>query len=93
MTDYMTNVVHPSFSNLQIETYYDDDLDILVASKRKKNEEDTDLFVYTKLIGIDLDKEVETEKQKIIKILMRHITKMLLNILYGQYYHIEQQLY
>lgn len=67
MTDYMTNVVHPSFSNLQIETYYDDDLDILVASKRKKNEEDTDLFVYTKLIGIDLDKEVETEKQKIIK--------------------------
>ena len=67
MTDYMTNVVHPSFSNLQIETYYDDDLDILVASKRKKTEEDTDLFVYTKLIGIDLDKEVETEKQKIVK--------------------------
>lgn len=67
MTDYMTNVVHPSFSNLQIETYYDEDLDILVASKRKKTDEDTDLFVYTKLIGIDLDKEIETEKQKIIK--------------------------
>lgn len=67
MTDYMTNVVHPSFSNLQIETYYDDELDILVASKRKKTEEDTDLFVYAKLIGIDLDKEVETEKQKLIK--------------------------
>lgn len=67
MTDYMTNVVHPSFSNLQIETYYDEDLDILVASKRKKTDDDTDLFVYTKLIGIDLDKEIETEKQKIIK--------------------------
>lgn len=67
MTDYMTNVVHPSFSNLQIETYYDEDLDILVASKRKKTEEDTDLFVYTKLIGIDLDKEIETEKQKFVK--------------------------
>lgn len=67
MTDYMTNVVHPSFSNLQIETYYDEELDILVASKRKKTDDDTDLFVYTKLIGIDLDKEIETEKQKIIK--------------------------
>lgn len=67
MTDYMTNVVHPSFSNLQIETHYDEELDILVASKRKKNENDDDLFVYTKLIGIDLDKEVETEKQKLIK--------------------------
>lgn len=67
MTDYMTNVVHPSFSNLQIETFYDEDLDILVASKRKKTEEDTDLFVYTKLIGIDLDKEIETEKHKIVK--------------------------
>ncbi len=67
MTDYMTNVVHPSFSNLQIETYYDEDLDILVASKRKKNENDEELFVYTKLIGIDLEKEVETEKQKLVK--------------------------
>ena len=66
MTDYMTNVVHPSFSNLTIETYYDEDLDILVASKRKKTEKDTDLFVYSKLVGIDLDKEVETEKSKIL---------------------------
>ena len=67
MTDYMTNVVHPSFSNLQIETNYDEELDILVASKRKKNENDEDLFVYTKLVGIDLEKEVETEKQKLVK--------------------------
>lgn len=66
MTDYMTNVVHPSFSNLTIETYYDEELDLLVASKRKKTENDTDLFVYSKLIGIDLDKEMETEKSKIV---------------------------
>ena len=65
MTDYMTNVVHPSFSNLTIETYYDEDLDILVASKRKKTETDTDLFLYSKLVGIDLEKEVETEKSKL----------------------------
>lgn len=65
MTDYMTSVVHPSFSNLTIETYYDEDLDLLVASKRKKTEQDSDLFVYSKLIGIDLEKEVETEKSKI----------------------------
>lgn len=67
MTDYMTNVVHPSFNNLQIETYYDNELDILVASKRKKNEDDTDMFVYSRLVGIDLTKEVETEKQKLVK--------------------------
>ena len=67
MTDYMTNIVHPSFSNLQIETYYDEELDILVASKRKKNDEDSDLFVYAKLVGIDLEKEVETEKMKVSK--------------------------
>lgn len=67
MTDYMTNVVHPAFSNLQIETYYDKDLDTLVASKRKKNETDTDFYVYSKLIGIDLEKGMETEKQKLIQ--------------------------
>ncbi len=66
MTDFMTNVVHPSFSNLQIETYYDNELDVLVASKRKKGEDDTEFYVYSKLIGIDLEKEMETEKNKII---------------------------
>ena len=66
MTDYMTNVVHPSFSNLQIETYYDEELDILVASKRKKAENDTNLYVYSKLIGIDLEKQMETERNKIV---------------------------
>ncbi len=67
LTDYMTNIVHPSFNNLQIETYYDEALDILVASKRRKLETDEDLFVYTKLIGIDLAHEVQTDKQKLVK--------------------------
>ncbi len=67
MTDYMTNVVHPSFSNLQIETYFDEQLETLIASKRKKNENDKEFYVYAKLIGIDLDIGVETEKLKIIQ--------------------------
>lgn len=67
MTDYMTSIVHPSFNNLQIETNYDEDLDALVAYKRKKNEDDKDLYVFSKLIGIDFEKQVETEKQKLVK--------------------------
>ena len=65
MTDYMTNVVHPSFNSLQIETYYDETLDTLVASKRLKKDDDQELYVFSKLIGIDLSKDVETEKSKI----------------------------
>lgn len=67
MTDYMTNVVHPAFSNLQIETYYDEDLDTLIASKRKKGENDSEFYVYAKLVGIDLDKGIETEKVKLVQ--------------------------
>lgn len=51
MTDYMTNVVHPSFSNLQIETYYDDDLDILVASKRKKMKK---ILIYLYILNLSV---------------------------------------
>ena len=65
MTDYMTNLVHPSFSNLQIETYYDEELDTLVASKRKRSDEESDLYVFAKLIGVSLDKDFETEKKKL----------------------------
>ncbi len=65
LTDYMTNVVHPAFNNLQIETYYDNDLDILVAKKRVKKEDDKEIYAYTKLIGIDLDIDIETEKSKL----------------------------
>ena len=65
MTDYMTNLVHPSFSNLQIETYYDKELDTLVASKRKRSDDDTELYVFARLIGVSLDKDFETEKKKL----------------------------
>lgn len=65
MTDYMTNLVHPSFANLQIETYYDKELDTLVASKRKRSDEENDLFVFSRLVGVNLDKDFETEKKKL----------------------------
>lgn len=65
LTDYMTDVVHPSFNNLQIETYYDNELEALIASRRKKNDNDTDLFVFTKLLNIPFDQEIETEKSKL----------------------------
>lgn len=65
MTDYMTNLVHPSFANLQIETYYDKELDTLVASKRKRSDDENDLFVFSRLVGVSLDKDFETEKKKL----------------------------
>ena len=65
MTDYMTNLVHPSFANLQIETYYDKELDTLVASKRKRSDDESDLYVFSRLVGVTLDKDFETEKKKL----------------------------
>ncbi len=65
MTDYMTNLVHPSFANLQIETYYDKELDTLVASKRKRSDSESDIFVFSRLVGVTLDKDFETEKKKL----------------------------
>lgn len=65
MTDYMTNLVHPSFANLQIETYYDKELDTLVASKRKRADDESDLYVFTRLVNVSLDKDFETEKKKL----------------------------
>lgn len=66
LTDYMTNLVHPSFNNLQIETYYDNNLDVLVAGKRAQKDNEKEIYVYSKLLGIDLDKDVETEKTKLV---------------------------
>jgi hypothetical protein len=66
MTPQATSVVHPAFSNLQIEDYYDEDLEMLIAKKRSKEEKSSDLFVYSKLIGIDLGYECETEKTKLL---------------------------
>lgn len=66
LTDYVTNLVHPSFNNLQIETYYDNNLDVLVAGKRAQKVNEKEIYLYSKLLGIDLDKDVETEKSKLI---------------------------
>ncbi len=65
LTDYMTNLVHPSFANLQIETYYDKDLDTLVASKRRRSDDESEIYVFSRLIGVSLDKDYETEKKKL----------------------------
>ncbi len=61
-----TSVIHPAFSNLQIEEKYDEDLDMLIAKKRSKQDKTTDLYVYAKLIGIDLGVDFETEKSKLL---------------------------
>ena len=68
LTDFMTSVVHPSFNNLQIETNYNEELDAIIASKRLKNEKDTEIYMYSKLLGIDLEKSVETERSKLMTI-------------------------
>lgn len=66
MTNQSTSVVHPAFSNLQIEEMYDEDLDMLIAKKRSKDEKLSDIYVYAKLIGMDLGVDSETEKSKLL---------------------------
>ncbi|MBR6640620.1 MAG: hypothetical protein IKL08_00275, partial [Clostridia bacterium] len=66
MADEKANIIHPAFNNLLIEEEYDEHLEALIAKKRSRKEADEDFFVYTKLIGIDLGFEIETEKNKLI---------------------------
>lgn len=66
MTEQATSVIHPAFSNLQIEEIYDEDLDMLIAKKRSKYEKTSDLYVYAKLVGMDLGVDFETEKSKLL---------------------------
>ena len=65
MCEQAANVVHPAFNNLKIEEFYDEDLEMLIAKKRTKTDKSEELFVYAKLLGIDLGVEVETEKSKL----------------------------
>ncbi len=65
MCEQAANVVHPAFNNLKIEEFYDDDLDMLVAKRRTKSDKSGELYVYAKLVGIDLSIEAETEKTKL----------------------------
>ncbi len=67
MCEQAANVVHPAFNNLKIEVFYDKDLDMLVAKRRTKTDKTDEMFVYAKLIGIDLGYEAETEKTKLIE--------------------------
>ncbi len=67
LTDYMANVVHPAFNNLQIQTEYNKDLNMLIAKKRTKNAEEKKLYAYAKLVSISEDIDYETEKQKIVE--------------------------
>lgn len=65
MAEEKANIVHPAFNNLLVEEFFDENLDALIAVKRSKEIEKEDYYVYSKLVGIDLDYEIETEKYKI----------------------------
>ena len=59
------NVIHPAFNNLKIEEFYDKDLDMLIAKRRSASDKSEELYIYAKLLGIDLGVEAETEKTKL----------------------------
>ena len=65
MCEQAANVVHPAFNNLKIEEFYDEDLEMIIAKRRTKSDKSDELFVFAKLIGIDLGIEAETEKMKL----------------------------
>lgn len=66
MAQESANIIHPAFNSLLIEEYYDENLKALVAKKRSKENKNEEFYVYTKLVGIDLAYEIETEKKKLI---------------------------
>lgn len=67
LSDQAANIVHPAFNNLLIEEYFDNDLDALIAKRRPKDTTNDEMYVFTKLVGIDLDYEIETEKAKLLE--------------------------
>ena len=66
MAENMANVIHPAFNNLLIEEEYDEHLGTLVATKRSRTSSKDDFYVFTKLVGIDLEIATETEKNKLL---------------------------
>ncbi len=66
MTEERANIIHPSFNNLLVEEDYDEHLGALIAKKRSRNEANEEFYVFTKLVGIDLEYEMETEKSKLV---------------------------
>jgi len=69
MAPEAANIVHPAFNSLLIEEEYDEELGALVATKRSRSNDtaNAEYFVYSKLVGIDIEPEVETEKIKMTK--------------------------
>jgi len=67
MAPESANIVHPAFNSLLIEEEYDEALEALIATKRSRSNDATnaEYYVYSKLVGIDLETEVETEKIKL----------------------------
>ena len=67
MTNDASNIIHPAFNSLLIEEEYDEDLKALIATKRSRTNDanNADFYVYSKLVGIDIESEVETEKIKL----------------------------
>ena len=65
LTDFMTNIVHPSFNNLLIETYYDEDLDTLIAYRRKKAQSDEIDRILDKLKQSGYDSLTAEEKKRL----------------------------
>ncbi|MBQ8042798.1 MAG: hypothetical protein IJ272_01440 [Clostridia bacterium] len=66
MTEERANIIHPAFNSLLIEEDYDEHLGALIAKKRSRNNDSEEFYVFTKLVGIDLEYEIETEKSKLI---------------------------
>ena len=67
MTENLANIIHPAFNNLLIEEEYDEHLGALIATKRSRKNSKDDFYVFTKLVGIDLEIETETEKNKLVQ--------------------------
>ncbi len=66
MTEEKANIIHPAFNSLLIEEDYDEHLKALIAKKRSRNDSSEEFYVFTKLVGIDLEYEIETEKSKLV---------------------------
>lgn len=66
MAEESANIIHPAFNSLLVEEYYDEALKALIAKKRSKQNKNEEFYVFTKLVGIDLAYEIETEKKKLV---------------------------
>ena len=66
MTEERANIIHPAFNSLLVEEEYDEHLGALIAKKRSRNNDSEEFYVFTKLVGIDLDYDIETEKSKLV---------------------------